>query len=206
MHSFSTMACPACGARSESPHPQPLRNCPFCGTQYPSKPVEQSHQPTYPEQNFTPRHSKVIEVHSVVPSKQTMACNDCAKQIDVNSDYCQYCGSEQEHVHKKAGRRKARTRHTMPAQDYYPPPPPIYYPQPYPVQVPQVFKSTKSKGVALFLCFFFGIFGFHQFYVGKIGMGLLYFFTAGLFGIGWFINFINIATGSFKDKYGAVLI
>ena len=48
----------------------------------------------------------------------------------------------------------------------------------------------KNKWVAFFLCLFFGIFGAHKFYEGKIGMGILYLFTFGLFGIGWFIDCI----------------
>lgn len=47
----------------------------------------------------------------------------------------------------------------------------------------------KNKWVAFWLCFFFGIFGAHKFYEGKVGMGILYLLTGGLFGIGTFINF-----------------
>lgn len=60
-------------------------------------------------------------------------------------------------------------------------------------------KSEKSRGTAAVLCFFLGAFGIHRFYVGKIGTGLLWMFTAGLFGIGAFIDFIIIICGSFKD-------
>lgn len=52
------------------------------------------------------------------------------------------------------------------------------------------FKKPKNKWVALILCFLLGYFGAHKFYEGKIGMGILYIFTCGLFGIGWFIDFI----------------
>ena len=60
--------------------------------------------------------------------------------------------------------------------------------------------SQKSKGTALILCILFGYLGVHHFYVGKIGMGILYLFTMGLFGFGWIFDIIMIATGSFKDK------
>ncbi len=50
----------------------------------------------------------------------------------------------------------------------------------------------KSKWVSFFLCLFFGIFGAHKFYEGKIGMGFLYFFTVGLFLIGWIADIIMI--------------
>lgn len=51
----------------------------------------------------------------------------------------------------------------------------------------------KNKIVALILCVLFGLFGAHKFYEGKTGMGILYLFTMGLFGIGWIIDIINIA-------------
>lgn len=42
----------------------------------------------------------------------------------------------------------------------------------------------KSKWVSFFLCLFFGVFGAHKFYEGRVLLGVLYLFTAGLFGIG----------------------
>ena len=50
--------------------------------------------------------------------------------------------------------------------------------------------KPKNKWVALLLCFFLGFFGAHKFYEGKIGMGIIYLFTAGLFGIGVLVDFI----------------
>ena len=49
-----------------------------------------------------------------------------------------------------------------------------------------------NKWVSLILCFFFGVLGVHKFYEGKIGKGILYLFTAGLFGIGWLIDLITL--------------
>ena len=65
--------------------------------------------------------------------------------------------------------------------------------------------GSKSKITALILCIFLGGLGIHRFYVGKIGTGILYLLTGGLFGIGWIVDIIMIAVGSFKDKSGAAL-
>jgi hypothetical protein len=58
----------------------------------------------------------------------------------------------------------------------------------------------KSKLVAALLCFFFGVFGVHRFYVGKIGTGVLWLLTGGLCGVGALIDFIVILIGGFRDK------
>ncbi len=65
--------------------------------------------------------------------------------------------------------------------------------------------SDKSKQVALWLCVFGGFFGLHLFYVGRIGKGILYLFTGGLFCIGWIVDICKIALGSFKDNVGEPL-
>ena len=51
---------------------------------------------------------------------------------------------------------------------------------------------AKNKWVAFILCLFLGAFGAHKFYEGKLGMGLVYLFTVGLFGFGWIIDTIVI--------------
>lgn len=65
--------------------------------------------------------------------------------------------------------------------------------------------SDKSKKTALLICVFLGWIGIHYFYVGRIGMGILYFFTFGLGSIGWIVDIIRIAMGSFRDNVGAPL-
>lgn len=62
-----------------------------------------------------------------------------------------------------------------------------------------------SRKIALFLCIVFGLIGGHRFYVKKIGSGVLYLFTVGLFGIGWVVDIIKIASGSFRDASGYLL-
>lgn len=64
----------------------------------------------------------------------------------------------------------------------------------------------KNKMVALILCVVAGYLGVHYFYVGRIGMGLLYLFTGGLCGIGWLIDIFRILMGNFKDSNGQPLI
>lgn len=51
---------------------------------------------------------------------------------------------------------------------------------------------AKNKWVALVLCIFLGFFGGHKFYEGKTGMGIIYLFTGGLFGIGVIIDAITL--------------
>lgn len=52
----------------------------------------------------------------------------------------------------------------------------------------------KSKTVAyvLWLVGIFGVLGFHLFYLGKVGKGVLYIFTAGILGIGAFIDLFTL--------------
>lgn len=65
--------------------------------------------------------------------------------------------------------------------------------------VPQ---SSLNWGAAFALCFFTGWLGIHRFYAGKIGTGILWLLSGGLFGIGWFVDFILIVCGGFRDSYG----
>lgn len=59
-------------------------------------------------------------------------------------------------------------------------------------------EEPRNKWTAFFLCLFLGFFGAHKFYEGKAGMGVLYIFTLGLFGIGWFVDLLTLL---FKPHY-----
>ncbi len=66
-------------------------------------------------------------------------------------------------------------------------------------EVEQVDISNKSRLVAFLLCYIFGTFGAHRFYVGKTFTAVLYILTFGLFGIGLLVDTLMIILGKFKD-------
>lgn len=54
------------------------------------------------------------------------------------------------------------------------------------------YRKICNKWTAFWLCLLLGYLGAHKFYEGKVGMGILYLCTVGLFGIGWIIDIIAI--------------
>lgn len=125
-----------------------------------------------------------------------MYCPNCGLELRENTQYCEYCGTEQ-----SVKNRNRTTHHTSTievtvnnsSQDRSPHP-----------NYGNI--SPKSRLVLIILWFFFGILGFHYFYAGRIGMGLLWLITGGLFGIGWVIDIIVILTGTFRDSYGRPIV
>lgn len=65
--------------------------------------------------------------------------------------------------------------------------------------------SDKKILPAFLLCLFFGYFGFHRFYAGKAGTGILMIFTFGGLGIWFLIDLIMIIVGAFTDSSGKKL-
>lgn len=112
-----------------------------------------------------------------------MYCKNCGKEIDDNADVCIYCGKnvkEQPEINIVNNNVNTNMNTGL--------------------------IGTKSKWVAFFLCLFLGALGAHRFYVGKVGTGLIYLFTVGLFGVGVIIDLISILLGGFRDKNGMPLI
>ena len=63
-----------------------------------------------------------------------------------------------------------------------------------------------SKTAAILLTFFLGGLGVHRFLAGKIGTGVLWLITGGVFGIGWLVDFIKVCMVTFQDKNGNNLV
>ncbi len=72
--------------------------------------------------------------------------------------------------------------------------------QPRPAQPGAVSPAKRVTALLLTVPGIFGLCGLHRFYVGKIGTGILWLFTWGLFGIGQVIDAILILVGQFKDS------
>ena len=62
-------------------------------------------------------------------------------------------------------------------------------------------RNNRWKTLRL-LTILLGWLGVHRFYVGKIGTGVLWFFTYGVFLIGWLIDILQVLGGRFTDKSG----
>jgi len=66
--------------------------------------------------------------------------------------------------------------------------------------------NKKEVWVAYLLWFFLGGLGVHKFYLQKMGMGILYIFTGGIFLIGLLIDLFTIPSQvrSFNQEHGFV--
>lgn len=130
-------------------------------------------------------------------------CPECGKQVSDKSDKCihcgfplyldtngkiekvkcPYCGTENPEHKKECVNCGAKLQ--------------TYTPEPRD-EATDTAKSDigkpKNKIVSLLLCIFLGYFGAHKFYEEKILIGVLYLLTFGLFGIGWIVDIVILAT------------
>lgn len=118
---------------------------------------------------------------TTVQQSETKFCRECGAKIAKKAVVCPKCGCSTE--------------------DRTATPPPQAQPQiviqnsnqNQNVHAPAMgYGKPKNKWVALLLCIFFGLIGAHKFYEGKIGMGILYIFTGGIFGIGLIVDFFKL--------------
>lgn len=124
-----------------------------------------------------------------------MKCPNC--NAEVTGRFCTYCGSE---LPKEKESINITDNRSIVINNYYSQSAPARKK----AEASPVY-SNKSKTVALVLCILLGYFCAHYFYIGKPGIGFLYFCTMGLFGIGWLVDIYRIASGKFRDKNNLLL-
>lgn len=111
-------------------------------------------------------------------------CENCGARAFIEQDgayVCTYCDS-------RCANHAAIAEQEVHFNDTFAPEPEYKVAEAEPVYSGVQTGRRKNKWIALILWFFFGVYGGHKFYEGKIIMGLVYFFTAGLFGIGWIVD------------------
>ena len=102
-------------------------------------------------------------------------CKHCGQQIDQDCIVCPICGKQVEDL--KSSQQPVVINNTNTNT----------------VDVKMENRGKeKNKWVAFVLCLFLGLVGAHKFYEGKILMGVVYIFTAGLCFVGWIIDLIAI--------------
>lgn len=111
---------------------------------------------------------------------QMSKCPFCNNAVNTDATFCSTCGKQIQSFYS------SQPPNTPPITRKPPISTPPVTPK-VPVYTPPT-KNQKSKWVSFFLCLF-TMCG-HKFYEGKYAMGFIYLCTAGLFGIGWFIDLI----------------
>ena len=110
----------------------------------------------------------------------TKFCKWCGESIDVDCVVCPKCGKQVEEL--KQSRQPIVINNTNTNTSVSS--------SRASASVGGGYGRAKNKWVAFFLCLFLGYLGAHKFYEGRIGLGILYLVTLGLFGIGWAIDTI----------------
>ena len=127
-------------------------------------------------------------------TEKTKFCKHCGGTIPQDAVMCTHCGRQVEELAGAAQPQVVIQNTNMNTNTAA-------------AVVAGVGARAKNKWTAFVLCLLLGYFGAHKFYEGKVGMGVLYLFTLGLFGIGWFVDLIVLLTkpNSYYVESGAAL-
>lgn len=116
----------------------------------------------------------------IAPAQETKFCKHCGGKIPADAILCTLCGRQVEQLNGSQSQPQIVINNTNDNINTN-------------TNINGgAYGRVRNKWVALVLCIFFGVIGGHKFYEGKVGMGILYIFTLGLFGIGVLVDFISI--------------
>ncbi|MGN1227158.1 MAG: NINE protein [Christensenellales bacterium] len=127
-----------------------------------------------------------------------MFCNNCGKEINEHSSFCANCGAKVNSVPKQPTRQAPASVSEKQQQTSQKN---VAYAEP-------IYENQKSQVIATILSLFLGIFGIHNFYLGKVGKGILQLIlTITVFGavittIWAFVEFLKIIDSRGTDKQG----
>ena len=119
---------------------------------------------------------------TTTPQQETKFCKECGQKIAKKAVICPHCGCQ---VEDTATQSQAQAPQIVINNSNQNQNQNMVGGIPFGARI-------RNKWVALLLCWFLGFLGAHKFYEGKGGMGVLYIFTFGLFGIGVLVDFINL--------------
>ena len=128
-----------------------------------------------------------------------MTCTHCGAAL-TNETVCPYCRCRVEIPPPTPTAFNPNNPPPLPVKNHFSQLPAQSRPMP-PNSVPITYvQHYKTPALLLCLVGFIGLSGLHRLYTGKIGTGLLYLFTGGLFGIGTIRDLILIILNHFYDK------
>lgn len=97
-------------------------------------------------------------------------CSYCGKEIEKEAKICVHCGCEVESI-SSTPQIIINNSNT---------------------NINNTKRKSVNKWISFVLCLLLGLVGAHKFYEGKVGSGIAYLCTCGLFGIGWLIDLFII--------------
>lgn len=124
----------------------------------------------------------------VTENTKTKFCKHCGAKISEDAVICTACGRQVEELKSNAAQPSIIINNENSSVNSN------VHTNRNTVGATVVTGKAKNKWVSFCLCLLLGFVGGHKFYEGKIGMGILYLFTGGLFCIGIIIDLIAILT------------